>query len=186
MYKDVKIGTFKGTGAKINIACGFVPSYVKIMNIQDGGGLYATGEWFASMGEGYAWKTKAIVDSGSTGNKSSDLVTNGIYTFAGRAAGARLTGTVSVTAGSATLTGSSTEFLTELDVGDTVRLSDGQEFTITAIASGTSATLNKAASSSLSGSIAVVVNGKPAGFSVGTDADFNTANETVCYMAIRG
>jgi len=46
-----KTGTVEGTGATISIACGFVPSYVKIINV-DGDAEIAWTEDLAD-GEGY-------------------------------------------------------------------------------------------------------------------------------------
>lgn len=46
MHKGhIKVGTVEGTGAAINIALGFTPEYVRIVN-QDG---LVTAEWFNTM-----------------------------------------------------------------------------------------------------------------------------------------
>ena len=42
---EIKTGTVEGTGSAINITCGFIPKYVKLINI-DGD---ATGEWTEDM-----------------------------------------------------------------------------------------------------------------------------------------
>src|SRR5205814_4021199 len=63
------------------------------------------------------------------------------------------TGTVSVTNGSNTLTGSGTAFRTELATGDRILIAaTNQSFAITAIASDTSATTNSSTPTTASGS----------------------------------
>lgn len=62
----------------------------------------------------------------------------------GQRLSSRLTGTVSKTAASSTLTGSSTLFTTELAVGDAIKVGN-EVFTVSAIASTTSLTLDSAA-----------------------------------------
>ena len=60
---------------------------------------------------------------------------------------ATLTGTVSVTSGSATVTGTSTTFGTDVKVGDRITINDGVNlltYTVTAIASTTSLTIDRA------------------------------------------
>lgn len=55
-----------------------------------------------------------------------------------------LTGTVSFVNGSATVTGSGTQFATELEVGDAIVTSGGTKYKVTAIASATSLTVDPA------------------------------------------
>lgn len=87
---NIKIGTVEGTGAAINVSCGFTPVYVKLVNIDDAGGLAPTLEWFSGMGAGDALKTLKIVDSGTTANASSQIITSlGIDTYAGSASAAK-------------------------------------------------------------------------------------------------
>lgn len=73
-----------------------------------------------------------------------------------------LTGTVSATYNSATLTGSSTTFLTQLSPDDRVIL-DGEEYTIASVASDTSATLteNYSVVAGLAGATAYVIPDQP-------------------------
>lgn len=183
---NAKIGSVEGTGAVLNVECGFIPSYVKILNIDDAGSLFSSLEWFQGMATASGLKTKSIADDGTTANKSSELITsNGISEFAGSVAGAQLTGTVAATAGSATLSGTNTLFLTELAVGDVVKLADGQEMTVTAISSATSLTASAIATASVTTKPATRVSGKKAGFTLGAETDLNASGETIKYIAIR-
>lgn len=68
------------------------------------------------------------------------LANNNVSTITGDLA-TNISGTVSVTAGTNTVTGSATSFLTDLSVGDAIKI-DSEIFTITAIASNTSLTLD--------------------------------------------
>ena len=71
MNPDIQVGTVTGTGAAIDIELGFVPDYVKIVNITDADIMH---EWFASMDDGKAIATAAAV---------ATLATNGITPYAG-------------------------------------------------------------------------------------------------------
>lgn len=115
----------------------------------------------------------------------AQLISNlGISEYAGASPNTRLTGTVTMTLASKTLTGSSTLFLTELKVGDLVLIA-GQTFTVASIASNTSATMVEAASPAIAAlSLAVRKNGREAGFTIGADLDINVSGETVYYHAI--
>jgi len=69
-------GTVEGTGAAINISCGFVPRVVRVLNI-DG---ICTMDWTDDMGDAYGLKT---ADSG-IGTTDISLVTSlGISAYAG-------------------------------------------------------------------------------------------------------
>lgn len=71
----VKVGSYVGTGAAINIALGFNPDYIRIWNATDGDEVY---EWFRGMTAGHALK--------STNNAStqfSAITSNGLSDFAG-------------------------------------------------------------------------------------------------------
>jgi hypothetical protein len=191
MYDNIKTGYVTGTGEIINVEVGFLPNYVKLMNLDDAGSLYPTLEYFYGIGEGYGWKTKSIVDNGTTTNKSSEKITsNGISRFAGEAPGKQLTGTIAITAASAALTGTSTEFLTELKVGDIVRvqnLTTGayEEMEILSIASKTAATATKVASQSITTGNPIRVTGRSPGFVIGKDADMNASGEKIFYLAAK-
>ena len=87
MQNEVKTGTVAGTGAAINVLCGFKPRYVKVFNPNDAGSLFPTIEWWEGMAAASGCLTLSIVDSGTTALKSSDYITaDGISQYAGTAA----------------------------------------------------------------------------------------------------
>lgn len=67
------VGTVEGTGAAINVKCGFVPRYVKLLNIDSANEEVL--EWFSPMGAGYGRKTSNDV--------SSVISTGGITAYQG-------------------------------------------------------------------------------------------------------
>ena len=76
-----KQGTVTGTGAALNVSCGFKPDYVKVTNITDGDVIH---EWYTDMTAAHAIKTRNVVDNGVTGNSAVALITsNGISQYAG-------------------------------------------------------------------------------------------------------
>jgi hypothetical protein len=75
MKGSVATGTYTGTGAAINVQIGFVPAYVRIINITDADETY---EWFNSMDAGKAIKTAAAVGTQAT---------NGVSPYAGTRGG---------------------------------------------------------------------------------------------------
>jgi hypothetical protein len=58
MMGQTKVGTYTGTGAAINVQIGFVPDYLRIVNITDGD---YTMEWFNGMAAGTSIDTAAAV-----------------------------------------------------------------------------------------------------------------------------
>ncbi len=70
-----KTGTYTGTGAAINIALGFKPTYVRIWNITDGDICW---EWFNGMTAGHALQ-QANHDTA----QNSRITSNGISQYAG-------------------------------------------------------------------------------------------------------
>lgn len=82
--KDFATGSVAGTGAAIIISVGWVPDYVKCVNVADAGNLDPVMEWFAAMGAGKGLKYLRVADNATTGNLSHRIVTtNGITAFAG-------------------------------------------------------------------------------------------------------
>jgi len=49
-------GTVEGTGAAINVKCGFKPRYVKLFNVDDAGSKMPILEWHDQLGAGYGIK----------------------------------------------------------------------------------------------------------------------------------
>lgn len=78
-----------------------------------------------------------------------------------------ITGTVAVTNGSSTLTGTGTAFTTELKSGNTVVIAS-VEYRVNAIASATSATLHKGYAGSTAAGLTITANEQPASL---VDAD---------------
>lgn len=76
MAEQVRIGTVTGTGAAITVSLGWIPDYVKVVNVTDGD---ITDEWFTGMTASTAISTAAAVAPRSS---------NGISTFAGSSAAA--------------------------------------------------------------------------------------------------
>lgn len=73
MFKGhVASGTVEGTGAAINISCGFTPSHVRVVNFDDP----TTMEWFAGMGAAAGVK---LTDAPAL----TKITSNGISTYAG-------------------------------------------------------------------------------------------------------
>lgn len=73
---QVATGTVEGTGSAINVSVGFVPRYVKLINIDDAGGLEPTMEWIEGMAADSAIKT--------LGTPTRNLqTTNGVTQYTG-------------------------------------------------------------------------------------------------------
>lgn len=151
-------GSFTGDGSAVKFECGFTPKKVTMLNTTDATVL----QWFSGMAEPSAIKT---VTAGTTTYET----TNHISTWAGDAAGASLTGTAATTAGSPTLTGTSSKYLYELRVGDVISVGSAT-YTIKGVASATSATLDRPADATASGVTALRQTGRGAGFQIGTAA----------------
>ena len=85
MYSpQIKTGAVTATGAAINVPCGFVPSYVKVVNIAAAATVSL--EWWNTMADAKGLKETGVVDSGTTGFKSSEyLASLGITPYAGSA-----------------------------------------------------------------------------------------------------
>lgn len=66
MDNNIRISTFTGTGAAINVSCGFIPDYVRILNVTDGD---ITHEWFRGMTDGTGVDTALAV----AGNADNDI-----------------------------------------------------------------------------------------------------------------
>lgn len=184
MTPKIATGSITGTGAALNVAIGFQPKYVKVYNNNDAGSKWATMEFFEGMTNGHGLKGLKVVDSGATGDASQAKVTsNGISLFGGSTGPADLSGTCAVSVGSGVVTGTSTKFTTELVVGDLINIG-GVIRRVVNIASATSLTVDVAYAAAQSGVTGLNMNGKPAGFTIGADADINAAGEAVHYVAL--
>ncbi len=79
----VVIGTCDGTGADINVCLGFKPLYVKVINLEDAGSLFASIEWWNGMKAVTAFVEGIKELTGTTYRQISGLTTTGIREFAG-------------------------------------------------------------------------------------------------------
>ena len=70
----IRVGTVTGTGAAINISLGWIPDYVKVVNLTDGDTI---DEWFRGNGAGTSIRTVLAVATNAT---------NGISEYAGTGA----------------------------------------------------------------------------------------------------
>ena len=79
-----RVGTVEGTGSALNVLLGFTPAIIRLWNIDDAGATDARMEWITGMAAASAFKDMSIVDSGTTADRSHELVTsNGITLLAG-------------------------------------------------------------------------------------------------------
>lgn len=74
MAAEVKIGSYTGTGAAINIELGFIPDHLEIYNATDGD---ASWRWFAGMAAGNAL---ALANHASA--QQSLITSNGVTAYA--------------------------------------------------------------------------------------------------------
>ena len=151
-------GTFTGDGSAVKLECGFTPKKVTMLNSTDATKL----EWFSGMPSPSAIKTVTV------GTQTYET-TGHISTWAGDAAGAALTGTAATTAGSPTLTGTSSKYLYELRVGDSINVGTAT-YVVKGVASATSITLDRPADATASGVTATRNTGRGPGFQIGTAA----------------
>lgn len=75
MSDQVRVGTYEGTGAAINVELGWIPDYVRIVNVEDGDEAF---DWFNGMGAGDAVETTNHADT-----QMSLLSANAVDTYAG-------------------------------------------------------------------------------------------------------
>ena len=78
-----RTGSVEGTGSAIDVLLGFTPVIIRLWNIDDAGATDARMEWVNGMAAAAAFKDMSIVDSGTTADRSHELVTsNGITILA--------------------------------------------------------------------------------------------------------
>jgi len=71
----IKVDTYTGTGAAINISLGFTPDYVRIVNVTDGDIAW---EWFRGLGAGDAFQ-----GTNHAATQFSLITSNGVDAYAG-------------------------------------------------------------------------------------------------------
>lgn len=72
MANEIKTGLYTGTGAAINIQLGWVPDYVKVINLTDGDDAW---EWWAGATGNPTIYARNVVDNATTGNSSMSRIT---------------------------------------------------------------------------------------------------------------
>ena len=171
-----KVGTFvvDDPVSAMNIELGWQPRYVRAYNVNN----LTSYEHFSGMDAG-----KSLDNANHADTQNSLNAAGSITLYAGRAAGAVVTGTVTVTAGSATITGSGTNFIGELAVGDKVTV-NGETVEILSITSTTVATANVPFVGAAAAVALYDMRGKGAGFTLGTDI-CDTAADVVYWLALR-
>jgi len=177
---DMATGNLIGTGAAITVECGFAPRRVDVYNLT----TLSTTTWIYGMTTNWDEGFHAI-DSGAGAVDFSALTANGISAYAGSPANSTITGTIAISASTAAVTGTSTEFLSQLRVNDVV-LVGGLEYKVIAIASDTACTLDRPiGTTAVSGAAVVRVTGRQAGFTIGTTSTLNADNNVMAYTAWR-
>lgn len=61
---DIDVGTYTGTGAAINVSCGFVPDFLMIVNITDGDYIMT---WFNGQAAGTSTDIAGAVAANAAG-----------------------------------------------------------------------------------------------------------------------
>ena len=107
------VGNLIGTGTALKVSCGFVPRRVEVLNLTQLSKTTWNYGMTTNWDEGFH-----EIGSGAGAVDFSLLTANGISTNTGDAINTTLTGTIAGSAGSAAITGTSTEFLTEVAVGE--------------------------------------------------------------------
>ena len=75
MATSVLTGSVAATGVAINLSIGFVPEYVKVINVTDGLVIY---EWFNTMADGTAIRTDLAVGPQAANGISKYLGTSAL------------------------------------------------------------------------------------------------------------
>ncbi len=175
MRNQIRAGSFTGTGAAFHLEVGFIPTALLLYNITDGN-ICQT--WFDGM-----TAANSFQGANHASTQFSVITANGITRFEGEAPGRTLTGLLSFTDASATVSGSGTSFLVELRVGDTIRTPAGREYTVSAIASATSLTISSPAVGAEANRICVRRQGRSPGVTIGTT--MSVAARVYRFIAIR-
>jgi len=158
----------------INVPVGFAPSYIKVVNTTDARFF----EFFAGMTAAYAFQAENHADT-----QFSVITSNGITPYAGRAIGASISGTAAVTADSTAVTGTNTNFVGELAVGDLITI-NGESRKVASITSATALVADEAYDATAAGADIYDMTGKSAGFTLGTDITDDDA-DVLYWVAVR-
>jgi len=167
----------KGTGAALNFNFGFVPCAVSLNNV-DGNCI---GYWNDRMPD--ATMQKVVTSSTGVTNISS-ATSKGVTPYLGSTGGEALVGTLTMTAGARNITGTNTKFLSDLEVGDLVKIGS-DELRVNYVTSNTSATVAEPASATWSNVPGYRLTRSGGGIILGADADLNVNGETLYVTAWR-
>lgn len=175
-------GTCDGTGAAINVCCGFIPSYVKVWNLEDAGSKLPIAEWVRTM------KRVSALDEGykQIGLDDTDfdrtvLTANGISEYAG---GDEIIYDATQTRWESSA-GTSVE---EVYVDGAYELLHASNPAYRCIGDTLVGKPAYGADNALRTGQAPANGTKvrtPAGFTIGTDSDLNADGERLCWIAIR-
>lgn len=166
--------TVSNPAVAVNWVLGWTPRYVRAFSVNN----LATYEYFDGMAAGTSLDTGNHADTQISVNAAGSITQ-----YAGRAAGAAVTGTVTVSAASPTITGSTTNFVGELAVGDKVTV-NGETRKILSITSSTVATADAPFVAAASAVQLFDMAGKGPGVTLGTDI-LDTAADVVYCLALR-
>jgi len=78
---EIKVGTLTGNNATVVVNLGFIPDYVKVVNVTDRDDMF---EWFTGMSDGTAVRTKHPSGPDTMTTQGIAVVndsTNGVYGF---------------------------------------------------------------------------------------------------------
>ena len=80
----IVMGTCDGTGAAINVCLGFIPKYVKLWNLEDGGGKWPSCEWVNPDFIAITAADEGVLDADDgTQVRRTLLAANGLSPYAG-------------------------------------------------------------------------------------------------------
>ena len=166
-----------GTGAAINFNFGFVPHAVTLNNTTGN----CIGYWNDLMPDASMQK---IVDSGAGATDISFVTAQGVTPYSGANGGEALTGTFFLVAGTRNITGASSKFASELEVGDLIKIGP-DELRVDSVASDTVATVAEPASTTSTNVKGYRLTRSGGGITLGTDVDLNVNNEVLYVTAWR-
>lgn len=155
MKQKMAYGSYTGNGSPMVLGLGFVPVFGCVFNETDGDQFE-----FFMKGIPAGSSITPYVPAANAADAFTELD--------GEAAMTALTGTVALADGTTAITGTSTEFETELQVGDVIKVND-QFVTIASITSDTAAVAVLPSNGAEATSPSYRTNGRPAGIALGTD-----------------
>lgn len=74
---QIRVGHLEADGALVNLVLGFVPAYIKVVNINAATGEIGVVEWFSEMGDNKELQWIIVADNGTTANTIPKYVSSG-------------------------------------------------------------------------------------------------------------